>query len=52
MCEILTQYILTVLSGCTIALIVHWLHNKDNGKKIGDCSHTSKKPSHFRTVRK
>ncbi len=25
MCEILTQYTLTVLSGCTIALIVHWL---------------------------
>ncbi|WP_142302646.1 type I toxin-antitoxin system Fst family toxin [Staphylococcus delphini] len=33
MCEILTQYILTVLSGCTIALFAYWLHNKDNRDK-------------------
>lgn len=51
-CEILKQYTLTVLSRCTIALIVHWLWNKNNGKKIGDCSHTIKNPSHSGTVRK
>ncbi|WP_414715266.1 type I toxin-antitoxin system Fst family toxin [Staphylococcus delphini] len=32
-CEFFAHYALTVLSGCTVALFAHWLHNKDNGKK-------------------
>ncbi|MDU0286875.1 type I toxin-antitoxin system Fst family toxin [Staphylococcus pseudintermedius] len=33
MCEILKQYTLTVLSGCTVALFAYWLHKKDNRDK-------------------
>ncbi|WP_394371174.1 type I toxin-antitoxin system Fst family toxin [Staphylococcus delphini] len=51
MCEFFAHYALTVLSGCTVALFAYWLHNKDNGKKIGDCSHTIKKPPHCSRVR-